>query len=194
MTRPIQLSAESVEHYTPSEYTEAARYVMGSIDLDPASCELANRSVRASRYYSEHGLELPWFGNVFLNPPGGYADKAYGARTNSAALWWATLVLRWTKGYLRQGVYVMFNLETLRHAQKYDVAHPLDFQMCFPRDRISYLCPDGGGGIEIGENPAHPSALVYLPPRMGQEAHCKAFRETFSAFGKVTHCDLEIPF
>src|SRR2546427_12378186 len=72
----------SNEWYTPSKYIEAAREVMGSIDLDPASCELANRSVKASRYYTkeDNGLMHPWWGNVWLNPPFGKTNN----RSNQA--------------------------------------------------------------------------------------------------------------
>lgn len=59
------------EWYTPAEYIEAARRVMGSIDLDPASNDYANKTVKATTYYTQdtNGLDKEWFGNVWLNPP-----------------------------------------------------------------------------------------------------------------------------
>lgn len=59
------------EWYTPSEYIEAARTVMGSIDLDPASNDYANQTVKAGEYYTEDddGLAHEWFGNIWMNPP-----------------------------------------------------------------------------------------------------------------------------
>ena len=59
------------EWYTPPEFIESARLVMGSINLDPASNEHANKTVKADHIFTEedNGLEQEWFGNVWLNPP-----------------------------------------------------------------------------------------------------------------------------
>jgi len=59
------------EWYTPAEYAEMARDVMGSIDLDPASCEDANKVIQATRYFTKEddGLTKQWTGNLWVNPP-----------------------------------------------------------------------------------------------------------------------------
>lgn len=75
------------EWYTPKQYIELAKAVLGGIDLDPASCEYANRTVQAQRFYSvdDDGLEKEWKGRVWMNPP--YA---------------ADLVTRFTEKYVKE--------------------------------------------------------------------------------------------
>ena len=80
------------EWYTPEKYIEAARTVMGTIDLDPASNEFANEFVKAGKYFDEstNGLEQEWFGNIWLNPPYStalipkFANKITSSRFNQA--------------------------------------------------------------------------------------------------------------
>lgn len=72
ITRPqITTNSGRFECYTPPEFTDAARTVMGGIDLDPASSEIANRTVQASMFYTQedNGLTRDWSGRVWLNPP-----------------------------------------------------------------------------------------------------------------------------
>jgi ParB family chromosome partitioning protein len=61
----------AVEWYTPPEFIERARAVLGEIDLDPATCAKAQGNVRATRYFTaeDDGLAHEWHGRVFLNPP-----------------------------------------------------------------------------------------------------------------------------
>lgn len=60
------------ERYTPGYIIELARETMGDIDIDPASCEVANTYlVKATQYFDKHsdGLIQEWNGRVWLNPP-----------------------------------------------------------------------------------------------------------------------------
>ena len=59
------------EWFTPPEIVEAARRVLGEIDLDPASTREANIVIKAKVFYTRHddGLTKPWKGRVWMNPP-----------------------------------------------------------------------------------------------------------------------------
>ena len=83
-SKSIHHSSESNEWYTPPEWIELAREVMGGIDIDPASCETAQKNVQAKYFYTqeEDGFNKDWHGRLWLNPPYGPRSKAnniYGA-------------------------------------------------------------------------------------------------------------------
>lgn len=174
-----QHSHQSVEHYGPPWIGDMVRRIFGAdIDLDPASCEQANGLVHAVQYYSERGLERPWFGNVYLNPPGGRVQ--YGGRmVNQAALWYATLAHRFSLNAVDQAVFMVFNLELLRYAQRWEVRQPLEFAVCIPEDRIDFWKPGPDSRPVSQGAPAHPSLIVYMGP------HTDRFAEVFGTLGRV---------
>lgn len=67
------------EWYTPPEYLDAARAVMGGIDLDPATSAHGQKTVQATHHYTraDNGLVQEWHGRVWLNPP--YSQPDIGA-------------------------------------------------------------------------------------------------------------------
>ena len=181
MTRAVQLSSGSNEHYGPAYLGAMAREVMGGIDLDPASCAQANTLIGARFYYSlergEDGLEEPWAGRVYLNPPGGKSVKWEGRRVNSAALWWYHLMVRYELGWVEEAIVIVFNLELFRYALGFPVAHPLDFAICFPEDRIDFMAP-GPDGVPVEQgSPGHPNAIVYVGR---EDCALGLFREVFT--------------
>lgn len=60
-----------VEWYTPAKYIESARNVMGSINCDPCSSELAQATIQADTFYTidTDGLAHEWAGTAWMNPP-----------------------------------------------------------------------------------------------------------------------------
>ncbi len=62
---------DSNEWYTPADRVELVRQVLGEIDLDPASCAAAQKTVRAKRFLTEQqdARTRKWKGRVFMNPP-----------------------------------------------------------------------------------------------------------------------------
>jgi hypothetical protein len=79
----VGFNSGNSEWYTPQEYVSAAREVMGGIDIDPCSCQDANRVIKATTFYSEadDGFSKEWHGRLYTNPPYGegtidkFADK-----------------------------------------------------------------------------------------------------------------------
>lgn len=152
------MSSTTFECYTPARYVDAAREVLGDIDLDPASSAEANETVRAATYYDEEadGLEQPWFGRVFLNPPYGRSLTARFA---------VKLTEEYGEGHVDAGILLI-------NAYGLD-AHwfqPLfDGVLCFTDHRIPFY----GGGPTFG------SLFVYLGRSPAQ------FAEVFGEFGNV---------
>lgn len=67
----VLTSQATIEWYTPSWIVQVARATLGAIDLDPASSDKAQETIRATRYYTraDDGYWKPWSGRIWLNPP-----------------------------------------------------------------------------------------------------------------------------
>jgi hypothetical protein len=155
-------SSASVEWYTPAVYISAVRMALGGIDLDPASCEQANRTVGASRYFDAvtDGLAHEWSGRMFLNPPYGTLCSAFVAKALS----------EYEAGRVTAAVLLL-------NAYSVDASwfRPLwDHMLCFSYDRIHMLGLNGDPG-----RPSAGSVFVYLGPDRAR------FARTFSRFGAV---------
>ncbi len=149
-------SSESNEWYTPAEYVESARVVLEVIDLDPASCEEAQVTVKARRFFDlgDDCLAQDWIGNVFMNPPYGRACAAFVAK----------LLEEYEAGRTTSAILLVsaYSTETIWFQPLFN--HPI----CFPDHRLRGW-----------PNPTFGSAFVYLGPSPD------AFVSEFSKYGPI---------
>jgi ParB family chromosome partitioning protein len=174
-------SMDSPEWYTPSPIVEAARAVMGGIDLDPASHEEANRIVKATWFLTaeDDGLSRGWYGNVFVNAPGGLVRP-----------FWMALMCAWRDRDIQQAVWIGYSLEQLQTLQNCPLT-PLHFTTCIPSRRIAFVENEAKKAERIARleaqgkvasersSPSHAAYITYV----GQKRD--VFRAVFGAMGQV---------
>lgn len=133
------------EWYTPPAIIECARAVMGGIDLDPASSEIANRVVGATVFYSEHhnGLEKDWRGRIWMNPP--YSQP---------------LIQQFCKKLkdspnVEQAIVLVNNGTETKWGQ---LLLSGCSAVCFPSSRVRFIDPDGN----LGSSPLQGQMIFYF--------------------------------
>lgn len=153
------------EWYTPSRHIELARTVMGGIDTDPASSEIANRTVQAAQFFSadDDGRSKTWAGRVWMNPP--YAQPLMSDFAEAVAS-------KYEAGEIEQACVLVNNATETQWFQRMLSAASA---VCFPKSRIKFLDPDGNPSGA----PLQGQAIVY----MGEAV--EAFVEAFSQEGAV---------
>lgn len=133
------------EWYTPAEYIEAARKAMGSIDTDPASNDIANKVVKAEKYYTieTNGLAHDWTGNVWMNPP--YSSDLISKFVEK---------LKEQRANYNQAIILVNNAtETQWFYEIVKIASAV----CFPKSRVKFYMPDGKTGA-----PLQGQAVLYV--------------------------------
>ena len=152
------------EWYTPSDYIEAARRVLGSIDLDPASSDEANEVVRATQHYTidTDGLAQTWSGRVWMNPP--YSSDLVSRFTEK-------LAYHFDHCEVAQAIVLVNNATETQWFQA------LAFHasgICFPSKRVRFWSPNGVAGA-----PLQGQAILYLG------GNTQRFLEEFDSFGLI---------
>jgi hypothetical protein len=170
MTQRFLALNGQVDWYTPKPYLDAARRVMGGIDLDPASSDCAQSHVRAAHHFTpdNDGLEQPWFGRVFCNPP--YRQPLIWQFT-------AKMVQSWLGGDIKAGILLT---NTAGDTAWFQLAMRECCAFCIVRGRISFL-EVHNGTLTTKAAPCMGSVFFYFGT---DGAH---FDLVFSAFGTVIH-------
>jgi len=150
------------EWYTPSEFVESARFVMGGINLDPASSIIANQTVKADRFYSieDDGLSQDWTTEaLFINPPygrdliGKFIDKLISSNVKQAIV------------MVNNATETQWGSKLLLHSKA----------VCFITKRVKFITPEG---IPL-KSPLQGQMVCYI----GNNPI--GFKEEFSQYGVV---------
>ena len=152
------------EWFTPPQYIEAARRVMGTIDLDPASNPVAQKIVGADRFYTKYddGLTQPWAGTVWLNPP--YSQPLIG-------LFVERLAAEFASGRVSSAIMLTHNYTDTAWFHAAEKGATL---ICFTRGRVKFIDDDGQECA-----PTQGQAFFYFGPEDD------VFREAFLPFGFI---------
>lgn len=152
------------EWYTPKEFIDAVKDVMGGIDLDPASSDKANTVVQAAKYFTieQDGLKQQWEGRIWLNPP--YARSLLGKFSE-------VLIEHLKSGSVTEAC-VLVNNATETNWFQFLAAYTS--AICFPKGRIKFWTSDRATG-----SPLQGQAILYI----GQNTN--TFISRFASLGLV---------
>jgi phage N-6-adenine-methyltransferase len=150
------------EWFTPEQYVEAARSVLGEIDLDPASHAVAQQTVLAARFFTREDDSLcrDWHGRVWLNPP--YARDEIGRFVDK-------LIAEIECGNTTAAIMLTHNYTD---TEWFHAAVPAASAVCFTLGRVRFVKLDGSLA-----NPTQGQAFFYY----GSDVD--AFMSRFAQFG-----------
>src|SRR5262249_45142887 len=158
---PNTVKTGESEWYTLIQYIDSARQVMGGIDLDPASCEHAQKYHVQACYYctkEDNGLEQDWHGRVWLNPP--YSKDLMPQFVDKLIEEYAG------KRHVEQAIMLTHNFTDTRWFHN---AESVCAAICFTSGRIGFEQSDGPSA-----SPTNGQAFFYFGDHAGK------FGEVFS--------------
>ena len=150
------------EWYTPLKIIEAAKTVLGGIDLDPASSETANEIVKARTIFTieTDGLTKNWFGKVWINPPYSQPEiSSFSEKIVSEVINYESCI-------------VLVNNAT--ETKWFQNIASIASAFCFPVGRIKFWNPE-----KTTAAPLQGQTIIYI----GKEV--KLFKNEFSPFGLI---------
>lgn len=161
-------SSATAEWYSPTDIIEPARLVFGGFDLDPASCEEANKLVRATKFFTtnDDGKRQRYDINgvpscLWWNPPSQRGNKLKCIPEESIGDWWVHLGREWIAGRARAAACVFFNISSvqvcLRASRLASTPAPQWCTRVEPASRIKYYSPGAKSN-----SPPHASAILLL--------------------------------
>lgn len=131
-----QHSSKSSLWMTPQPLIETTRaFFGGSIILDAASDEEANKRVKAFQILTDALSPAPWprSDNAFLNPPGGKQDK-----DSLPKLFWKRLVEEVKSDRIGHAIFLAFSIEALQTCQDKGTCM-LSYPICIPSQRLHFV-------------------------------------------------------
>lgn len=130
-------SAKSADWMTPDSVLEAVReFFGGTITLDAASDEEANRRVKALSYLTDSLIiDWPASKSIFLNPPGGKQGQE-----SLPAAFWNKLAFQMHYGKEKYGhaIFLAFSIEAFQTCQATGFTM-LSYPFCVPRKRLQFV-------------------------------------------------------
>ena len=184
------INTQSVDgrNATPLAIFNAVRYVLGGIELDPASDRVINSDVGAKRIYSieDDGFSKDWRAKTaWLNPPGKTRSKG---KSVSASQWFKKLYAHWEAGDVESAIALVYRAGSIGSLGTKILSHPI----CLTTSGVEAKTINGSGRFSFDlitedgrkSQPQNTqSSLFFLLTRdLNQVAR---FEDAFSTFGVV---------
>lgn len=152
------------EWFTPIQYIESAKIVMGDIDLDPATSAFGQKRISAKKCYTvkEDALINEWIGKIWLNPP--YSQPLISNFITK-------LIEQFKSENVKEAIVLTHNYTD---TSWFHLAETLCTLICFTKGRIKFEAEDGSIA-----SPTQGSAFFYYG------SNGKAFKKEFIKYGFI---------